>query len=145
MKTLGELTKTKPMVYASSGQSIMDVIKLMAEKNVGAVPILDSSGGLKGIFSERDVLKRCITQKIDLEKTLVDDVMTKGVIVMDSADSYEDCLKIMKQESIRHIPVREGDDLAGMVSIRDLMQIDVDAKEQEIEILNSYIRYNLSK
>jgi signal-transduction protein with cAMP-binding, CBS, and nucleotidyltransferase domain len=51
----------------------------------------------------------------------------------------------MKHENIRHMPVREGDNLIGMVSIRDLMQVDTAAKEQEIEILNSYIKYNLSK
>lgn len=145
MKTLGDLTKAKPMVHAATGLSVLNVIKLMAEKNVGAVPILDENGGLKGIFSERDVLTRCIAQKIDLETTPVDNVMTKGVIIMDSGDTYEDCLKIMKQENIRHMPVREGDSLVGIVSIRDLMQTDMAAKEQEIEILNSYIRYNLSK
>ncbi len=145
MKTLREIITDKPMVYASTGQSVFEVVKLMADKNVGAVPVLDNNGGLLGIFSERDVLIRCIASKKDMEKITVDEVMTKGVIVMESQDSYEDCLKIMKHENIRHMPVREGDNLIGMVSIRDLMQVDTAAKEQEIEILNSYIKYNLSK
>jgi CBS domain-containing protein len=72
MKTLSEIITDKPMVYASTGQSVFEVVKLMADKNVGAVPVLDNNGGLLGIFSERDVLIRCIASKKDMEKITVD-------------------------------------------------------------------------
>lgn len=145
MKTLGELTKDKPLVFASSGESVSDVIKKMAENNVGALPVLDDKGRLKGIFSERDVLMRCVSKGVDLQKTIIDEIMTKGVIIMEAHDTYADCLQIMKQQGIRHMPVREGEKLIGIVSMRDLMQTQVVEKEQEIEILNSYIRYSVSK
>ena len=97
---------------------------------------------LKGIFSERDLLRRCIIKDIDLKTTIVDDVMTKEVIVIESSDTIEYCMKIMKQENIRHIPVIEKDKLIGMLSMKDLMLLDIQVKEEKIETLNAYIQYN---
>lgn len=141
MKTLRDLTGSKAVYFAKMGQSVFEVISAMAENNVGALPVLDKEGRLRGIFSERDLLARCVSKKMDLDNTKIDDVMTKGVIVMEAHDSYEDCLNIMRQESIRHMPVRDGEKLVGVVSMRDLMQVDVEEKKQEIENLNSYIYY----
>ena len=141
MKSLRDLCENRPMQFVNIGISIYEAIEHMAKNNVGAVPVLDGEGKLKGIFSERDVMIRCAAKKLDLEKTKIDDVMTKGVILMEAHDTYEDCLKIMQQEGIRHMPVRDGDKLIGVVSMRDLMQADVDEKKQEIENLNTYIYY----
>lgn len=140
MKTLGELTKNRPVLLVKNGQSVQEVVSYMAANNIGAVPVLDGTR-LAGIFSERDLMVRCNAKKLDLDATKIEEVMTKKVILMESHDTYEDCLKIMKQKNIRHIPVRKGDKLIGMVSMRDLMQSDVEEKEEKIEILNSYIHY----
>jgi CBS domain-containing protein len=129
------------MHFVNSGISIFEAVTRMAENNVGAVPVLDEKGKLKGIFSERDLMIRCAAKKLDMESTKIEEVMTKGVILMEAHDSYEDCIKIMQQESIRHMPVREGDKLIGMVSMRDLMQEDMEEKKQEIENLNTFIYY----
>jgi CBS domain-containing protein len=141
MRTLGELVKDKPVHVIMKEQTVRDAVKDMAKYNVGAVPVLDGDR-LVGIFSERDLMVRCIAGGIDVNTTKVGDVMTKKVIVMQSGDSYEECLIIMKQKEIRHVPVIEGDRLAGVVSLRDLMQIDVEEKEQKIDVLHSYIHYN---
>jgi CBS domain-containing protein len=79
---------------------------------------------------------------MDLFSTLVDHVMTSNVIVVESKDTPEYCIKIMKQENIRHMPVIENNDLIGIISIRDLMLYDMNLKEEKIELLNSYIQYN---
>ena len=141
MKTLGELTKHKTMHHVSAGTTVFDTVAYMAENNVGAVPVLDIEGRLRGIFSERDLLKRCVAKGLDIKNTIIEDVMTKGVIVIESHDTYDYCLKIMKQESIRHIPVREGEKLIGMISMRDLLQLDSDEKAEEIGFLKNYISY----
>jgi CBS domain-containing protein len=141
MKTLRDLISSKPVHFVKMGQTVFDVVSQMAKFNVGALPVLDNEDRLRGIFSERDLLMRCASKKIDMENTKIDDVMTRGVIVMEAHDTYEDCLNIMKQESIRHMPVRDGEKLVGVVSMRDLMQVDVEEKKQEIENLNSYIYY----
>jgi CBS domain-containing protein len=141
MKTLGDLTKDKPMHHVKTGQIVFDVVNYMSEHNVGAVPVLDETGRLKGIFSERDLLKRCIAKERDIKNTKIDEVMTRGVIVIEAHDTYDYCLKIMQQESIRHIPVRDGEKLVGVISMRDLMQVDNDEKAEEIGFLKSYISY----
>jgi CBS domain-containing protein len=141
MRTLGELVSKQETRYATKGQTILEVVSYMSEHNVGAVPVLEGDR-LVGIFSERDLMVRCVAGRLDPLKTKVEDVMTKSVILMEADDSYEECLQIMKQQSIRHIPVREGNKLIGVVSMRDLMEAHVEEKEQNIEILHSYIHYN---
>jgi CBS domain-containing protein len=141
MQTLGELVKNRPILFASKGQSVMDVVQFMAKNNIGAVPVLDGDR-LVGIFSERDLMIRCVAKSIDINNTKIDDVMSTYVIIMEAGDTYEECMRIMKQKSIRHMPVIDGDKLLGVVSLRDLMQIDVEEKEQKIDILHSYIHYN---
>jgi len=144
MKTLKDLIKDKPMHFVKSGMKIIDVAKFMGLHNIGAVPVLGQSEKLKliGIFSERDLLRKCIAKEINLFETPVDDGMTKKVIVIDSHDTPEYCMQIMKQENIRHMPVIEGQDLKGIISIRDLMLYDMNQKEEKIEMLNSYIQFN---
>jgi CBS domain-containing protein len=141
MRTLGELVSKQETRYVNKGQTILEVVRYMSEHKVGAVPVLEGDR-LVGIFSERDLMVRCVAGRLDPVKTKVEDVMTKSVILMEAEDSYEECLQIMKQESIRHIPVRDGNKLIGVVSMRDLMQTHVEEKEQNIEILHSYIHYN---
>ncbi len=144
MKTLKELLGDRPLHFVRTGMKIIDVAKFMGLHNIGAVPVLEQSDKLtlKGIFSERDLLRRCIAKEIDLFKTPVDEVMTEKVIVVESKDTPEYCIQIMKQENIRHMPVIENNDLKGIISIRDLLLYDMNLKEEKIELLNSYIQYN---
>ncbi len=142
MKTLKEHLTDIRLLFARSGMSVYEVTKFMDLHNIGAVPVLDKASGLLGVFSERDLLRRCIVNKMDLDKTMVDDVMTKEVVVVDAADTTEYALQIMKQQKIRHLPVVEKNALIGMVSMRDMMLVDVKLKEEKIEILNTYIQYN---
>jgi CBS domain-containing protein len=141
MKTLGDLVRTQEMRYVNVGQSVHEVVNYMSEYKIGAVPVLDGNR-LVGIFSERDLMIKCVAGRMNLEKTKIEDIMTKRVIIMEAGDSYEECLQIMKQENIRHIPVRDSSKLIGVVSMRDIMEADVKEKEQKIEILHSYIHYN---
>jgi len=141
MKSLRDLCSQRDIYFVHTGMSVYEVVSQMAENNVGAVPVLDDGGKLRGIFSERDLMTRCAAKRLDMEKTKIDEVMTRGVILMEAHDSYDDCMKIMQQEGIRHMPVREGEKLIGVVSMRDLMQEEVEEKKQEIENLNTYIYY----
>ena len=142
MKTLKEYLTDIRLLFVKSGMSVYEVTKYMDLHNIGAVPVLDNASGLLGIFSERDLLRRCIVKELDLKKTLVEEVMTKEVIVIDASDTIEYALQIMKQQKIRHLPVVENNSLIGMVSMRDMMLIDVKLKEEKIDILNTYIQYN---
>lgn len=141
MKTLKNLLGDRRLLFARKGMTVFDLSKFMDLHNIGAVPILDSEGKLKGIFSERDLMRRCIAKELDLKTTLVEEVMTKEVIVIESEDTPEYCMQILKQEKIRHIPVIEETRLIGVISIEDLLLYDMQLKEEKIEMLNSYIQY----
>jgi len=141
MRTLGDLVRKQEMRYVNKGETVLETVNYMSEHKIGAVPVLFGDR-LVGIFSERDLMVKCVAGRLDIEKTKVEDVMTKRVIIMEAGDTYEECLRIMKQEGIRHIPVCDSDKLVGVVSMRDIMQADVEEKEQKIDILHSYIHYN---
>jgi len=142
MASLKDLIKKDRLHYVKTGMSVSDVAKFMDMHNVGAVPVLADGNKLVGIFSERDLLRRCAAKGLDLNATIIDEVMTKGVILVEAHDTPEYCLQIMKQENIRHMPIREGNDLIGILSIRDIMYHDMQEKEEKIEMLNSYIQFN---
>lgn len=142
MAVLKDLLVEKRFYFVKTGMNVFEVAKFMDLHNIGAVPVLDSKGGLIGIFSERDLVRRCISKELDLKKTRVDEVMTKNVIFIESSDTPEYAMQIMKQEKIRHMPVVEEKQIIGMISMRDLLLYDVKTKEEKIELLNTYIQYN---
>jgi CBS domain-containing protein len=142
MSTLKELLKDKRLYFVKSGMNVFDVVRFMDLHNIGAVPVLGEKNALKGIFSERDLLRRCITRDLNLKSTLIDEVMTKDVFVIESTDTIDYCMQILKQKNIRHIPVIEGESMLGLISIRDLMLHDMKIKDEKIEALNAYIQYN---
>lgn len=142
MKTAGEIVKGKNLYFAKSGDSVLDVVKLMAGKNIGAVPVLSEDGRLLGIFSERDLLKRVVAKGLDPKEVKVDDVMTHEIMLALEDESYEECLAKMKKAGIRHLPIVDrNNNLLGVLSIRDLMDISLDEKTERIEMLHAYIYY----
>lgn len=142
MKTAGEIVKDKNLYFAKSGDSVLDAVKLMADKNIGAVPVLSEDGKLLGIFSERDLLKRVVAKGLDPKEVKVDDVMTHEIMLALEDESYEECLAKMKKAGIRHLPIVDrNNNLLGVLSIRDLMDISLDEKTERIEMLHAYIYY----
>ena len=141
MSTLKELLTEKRLYFVKTGMTVFDVAKYMDLHNIGAVPVLDNENKMKGIFSERDLVRRCIAKELNLKETKVDDVMTEKVIIIQSNDTPENCMQILKQEKIRHMPVVEDNKLIGLISVRDLLLYDVKLKDEKIEMLNSYIQY----
>jgi CBS domain-containing protein len=138
MKAISELMKERPMYSVPQSSTVLDAVKFMAEKNIGAVPVVDGNK-LVGIFSERDVVKRVIARGLDPATTPLAEVMTTQIVVANESESYESCLKKMQQAHCRHLPVVRGDTFVGVVSLRDLLMIDLDEKERNIEYLQSYI------
>ncbi|MCS7230464.1 MAG: CBS domain-containing protein [Candidatus Kryptonium sp.] len=142
MKTAGDVVKNKPLYFVKSGVTVLEVAKIMADKNIGAVPVLSEDGKLIGIFSERDLLKRVVANGLDPNITKIDDVMTRELMIALDDESYEECLAKMKKAGIRHLPVIDKDNnLLGILSLRDLMDISLDEKTERIEMLHAYIYY----
>ncbi|MCX6165808.1 MAG: CBS domain-containing protein [Ignavibacteriae bacterium] len=141
MATLKNLLTDKRFYFVKAGMSVLDVAKYMDLHNIGAVPVLDTENKLKGIFSERDLMRKCIAKELDLKTTIIDEVMTTKVVVIEASDTPEYCMQILKQENIRHVPVIEENKLIGIISMRDLILYDIKLKEEKIDLLNTYIQY----
>lgn len=141
MKTVSDIISGRELYSITVGTSIEHAVKFMAEKNIGAVVVVDnfSDRRLRGIFSERDLMKRVVLPGLDIHKTRIDEVMTKNVAVGNAKESHDVCLETMKRIGSRHLPIVDGDRLIGMVSMRDLLQVNIDEKDEEIRMMNAYI------
>ncbi len=121
-----------------SGETVLDALKLMAEKNIGAVLVVDN-GELTGIFSERDYARKIVLKGRHSDDTLVCDVMTPNVITIEPEQRLEDCMQIMSDKHIRHLPVMEAGKLIGIISINDVVTAIIRDQKTRIDSLESYI------
>ena len=140
MKTVGALVGDREVYHVNVSESVREAARYMTERRVGAVSVLEGTR-LVGILSERDIMSRVVAKGLDLDRTAVKDVMTRDLVVAQTEDSHEDGLRKMKQAGCRHLPVVEEDHLIGMVSQRDLLQVDLTEKDEEIRWLNAYIHF----
>ncbi len=118
--------------------SLYDAMKLMASKDIGAMPVMDKTG-LIGIISERDIVRKLAQSSVcDLRET-IDTIMTKKVITTTPETSLEECMQIMTDNHIRHLPVIEDNYLVGLISIGDVVRDIVDNRNETIVQLENYI------
>jgi CBS domain-containing protein len=126
--------------HVGVNDSVRDVAQYMSDRRVGAVAVLDGQR-LAGVVSERDIMSRVVAKGLPPDRTRVSEVMTRELLVASPDESYEDALRKMRQAGCRHLPVVDGDLLIGMISQRDLLQVDLSAKDEEIRWLNAYIHF----
>lgn len=138
MTSIKQLLENRPLFAVGKDTSVQAAAEYMAQNNIGAVPVMDGRR-LVGIFSERDVINRVVAKRLPPESTPVAEVMTTNIVVAESDETYEDCLWKMKQANCRHLPVVEGETLLGVISLRDLLQVDITEKDDKIEFLNNYM------
>jgi len=140
MRTIGTLVSGREVFHLNTDQKVREAARYMAERRVGASSVLEGTR-LVGILSERDIMSRVVARGLDPDATPVAEVMTRDLVVAHSGDSHEDGLRKMRQAGCRHLPVVEGDRLVGMVSQRDLLQVDLSEKDEEIRWSNAYIHF----
>ncbi|HLL94806.1 MAG TPA: CBS domain-containing protein [Spirosoma sp.] len=122
----------------TSSETVLDALKLMAEKNIGAVLVVDN-GQLTGIFSERDYARKVILKDRSSGDTRISDVMTSVVITIEPQQSIEECMFIMSDNHIRHLPVMDNGVLMGIISISDVVTAIIRDQKTRIDSLESYI------
>ena len=138
MKRVRDIVAGHEPITVSSLMPVADAARIMVAHHISAVPITDG-GQLVGIFTERDVLTRIVATDRNPASTAVGEVMSSTLIVASINDSYETCLERMRQAHIRHLIVLDNDRMAGIVSMRDLMAVDLDEKLETITLLNAYV------
>ncbi len=141
MSHVGQLLEGHPLIRAESSQRVRDVARMMSKANVGAVAVLDS-GRLVGVFSERDIMSRVVAEGLDPEKTAVDKVMTKNIVVADPRDSIDSALAKMHKIGCRHLPIVKDGNLVGMLSIRDLLEFDDEDQTARVRFLKELVTYS---
>ena len=118
---------------------VFDAIKLMAEKNVGALLVTASGGKLIGILSERDYTRKVVLKGRNSKDTSVQEIISSQLVSVTPEHSVEDCMRLMTQHRIRHLPVLTGDQLVGVVSIGDLVNWIISEQQSAIHQLETYI------
>jgi CBS domain-containing protein len=133
-----DLLRNQIPISAEPHQSVLEVASLMVEHNIGAVPVLQN-GQLKGIFSERDLMRRVVVDGKDPAHILVSEVMTEDPLTVAPHDSLETCMTLMKRHGFRHLPVCSGRELKGVVSLRDILLQNLDEKDDEVRMMRAYL------
>ena len=118
--------------------SVFEALKLMAEKNTGAVMVM-SGNKVTGILSERDCARRVELAGRTAKNTRVNEIMTSDVLYVEASQSLDECMAIMIDKNIRHLPVYEGGKLLGLISVRDVLKEVVDYQKFMISQLEHYI------
>ena len=134
------LVRKKASTIWSIGPNAMviDAIQLMGEKNVGALPVVDN-GTLVGIVSERDYTRKVILKGRSSKETPVSDIMTAQLLTVTPSDNVIECMRIMTEKRVRHLPVLEGTNLVGILSIGDMVNWFISAQTATIDNLERYI------
>lgn len=121
-------------------QTVADAVALMNRANVGAILVLDPEQTLQGIFTERDVLRRVLENRVDVDTMPIESVMTREVYCVEPNCTIDEAMALVSERNVRHLPVLEGTRVMGMVSVRDLTAAMVEVRNVELAELNSYVR-----
>jgi len=140
MKTLKQLLQAKPLDILSiePDAKVYDALKIMAEKNVGALLVM-ADGRLVGVITERDYARKVILRGKSSLETPVREIMTDEVLCVHPDQSVEECMGLMTDKRVRHLPVMDGDKLIGVLSIGDLVKEMISEQQFVIKQLESYI------
>jgi CBS domain-containing protein len=131
-----------PTVWSiAPGATVFEAIELMAQKNVGALPVVDD-GRLVGILSERDYTRKVILKGRSSKETAVKEIMTDPVLTVGPSAGVAECMRLMTERRVRHLPVVEQDKLVGILSIGDLLKWTISAQGVAIDNLERFITGN---
>ncbi|HRH04100.1 MAG TPA: CBS domain-containing protein [Bacteroidia bacterium] len=141
MKTVATILKNKgsEVSFVSPDTMVRDALKIMAEKNIGAIVVMNNTK-LVGIFSERDYARKIVLKDKSSKSTAISEIMTsEDLVTVKPSTSIDDCMVLMTERRIRHLPVVENEQLLGVISIGDLVKHIIEDQKITIENLQNYI------
>lgn len=131
--------KGRPIITIEPDETVHAAIQKLVKNNIGALPVCDAKGAMIGIVSERDLLKECSQRSGVIGNTKVKDVMTKDVAIGIHEDDIGYIMSIMTQKRIRHLPIMAGGKLEGMISIRDIIEVELEESKAQVRYLSDYM------
>lgn len=140
MKLVKHLLDSKgtKIISITEEASVLDAIKMMAERSIGSLLVM-AGGELKGIVTERDYARKVIVKGRSSKSTQVGEIMTADVCTATTQQTVNDCMTVMTERRIRHLPVVEDGEVLGLISIGDLVQAIIADQQEEIQQLEQYI------
>lgn len=143
MKTVGQIVNAKSSTNVHTiapTDSVLTALQVMAEKNIGALPVAEADGHLIGIISERDYARKGVLLGRSSFATPVSAIMSANLVTVTPEHKLEECMQLMTDRHLRHLPVLEDGKLVGMLSIGDVVKETIAEKESLIQHLEQYIR-----
>ncbi len=139
MPQLKDILHNREMFSVQPGQTVAAVAAHMAAVNVGAIPVIENNE-LRGVFSERDLMKRVVLSGRDPQQTLVGEVMSTNLTKADEETTSEEAMELMRRCGCRHLPVMRSGEVVGFISMRDLMLDELEQNAEEIRHMRNYIQ-----
>jgi CBS domain-containing protein len=141
MITIRHVVCDREAYFVRDTATALDAAEYMSDKKIGAVCILDADDNLTGIFSERDLLNRVVVKKLDPAVVPIHDVMSETLYVIECNDTPHDALELMEKVGSRHLPVVDEGRFIGMLSMRDIMRVEISEQGAELQLLHEYISH----
>jgi CBS domain-containing protein len=138
MSRVRDIVHDRELFYVEEGDSVTEVVRRMTDLHVGAILVLRGEQ-IRGVFSERDLMKRVVVERLDPDTTTVGQVMSKAVTTVDELASLEEAMELMQAHNCRHLPVTRGSRVVGFLSMRDLMNFELARKTEELHHMRAYI------
>ncbi len=134
-----DIVKDQSIHALAEDRTVLEAAKLMANRDVGAIVVMDADGGLAGIVTERDITRRVVTKGLDPKKTTIADIMSRKPDTVGPDDSALEALEIMRVRHYRHLPVVADGKVVGMVSVRDLYEVMKEELEASIRETEAFV------
>lgn len=128
----------RDLYFVEPAHTVAQVARQMATLRVGAIIVLENQK-LRGVFSERDLMMRVVLERLDPEATPVSDVMSTEVVTIDESEGIEFAMESMRANQCRHLPVLNGEEVVGFLSMRDLMHFELAQKTEELHRMRAYV------
>jgi CBS domain-containing protein len=138
MSGVRDILQNRDLFHVGENDTVASVVRRMAEIRVGAILVLEGEQ-LRGVFSERDLMRRVVLERLDPDLTPVKDVMSTEIATVDETASLEDAMAAMHAHNCRHLPVMCGSRVVAFLSMRDLMKHELARKTEELHHMREYI------
>jgi len=142
MSRVRDIVHDRKFFFVEEHKTVADVARRMAELHVGAILVMNGDQ-IRGIFSERDLMIRVVIERLDPEQTSVGQVMSTQIATIDEGASLEDAMELMRVNSCRHLPVTRSSRVVAFLSMRDLMNYELELKTEELHHMRAYINGSL--
>jgi CBS domain-containing protein len=141
MVTIKHVVCDREPYFVGDSATALDAAEYMADRKIGAVCVLDADERLVGIFSERDLLQRVVVRRLDPGRVSIREVMSEPRAVIECSETPHEALERMEQVGSRHLPVVDGGKFIGMLSMRDIMRVEISEQGAELQLLHEYISH----